>query len=752
MRLGLISNPTRKASLVPTYYDFASLEEAYNELFAQHRVIDVPADADPEFYKRNQPAFTAGLCPDGVPLINANVRAVSTLVLDLDDVPKDALLARLASWPTGYILYTSWKDGAKAEDSPLRCRLIVPLTEPVAVEDWAEVWRRARGWSGLAEWIDTTCKDARRVYFLPCHPSTNKRKGLSFFRDGPALDVDTLPDVEDEPAPPSSTISKLELEALCEKWKRRGPLKPFGKVLAKALAGEAFAKQGERESVVFQLADRLAKDLPDVVPESIAQHFDGAFSALERLGPGCPTVDDFARKIASQQAFYATRDKPQPVDMPEDRPWIVSHKEAFYVLSRGDRYLGPHTKTSFLGTVEEELADRNGFNAYRILEHGRVRKSTVDLLSEYGRVAEEVIWDLSSQRSYFDPNGKQLVLAPCPLRVVEPKRHDEIDRWIDTFSDPDTLRRWIAAATYVQEPCSALYLSGAPGAGKSLLAMGLSRLWTEEGPTAAYDALGPWNAKVLKCPLVFADERLPAYVKGDTGRLREVIQQRERQLSQKYVPGATIRGAIRLILAANNMDLLDTHEDLDPNDLDAIRERFLHVVTPTETAEYIRHLGGPKAVADWVLEDKIAQHALALAEEYPPNPKIRWLVQQHGPHAEDFSIRLAVSSGARNDACSAIVRGWQQVGKELVHVTDDGTDDEGKSEPCIVMTLVKLRSLWAGIETRRQASDKTLADALRAISLKVEGEKFFVRGRFLVVWNERTRSIEPRILRAFFGL
>ena len=80
-------------------------------------------------------------------------------------------------------------------------------------------------------------------------------------------------------------------------------------------------------------------------------------------------------------------------------------------------------------------------------------------------------------------------------------------------NDCDLLLDWIACVTVLDEPCAAIYLAGMPGVGKTLLADALARLYTLVGPTPLADVVGPFNDKLLYCPIVLADEVLPDALK-----------------------------------------------------------------------------------------------------------------------------------------------------------------------------------------------------------------------------------------------
>lgn len=96
----------------------------------------------------------------GTTRANRNVLSVSCLVLDYDDGTE--LHDALDRWD-GYerLVHTSW---SHAPDAP-RCRLVMPLSEPVNGEDWGPVIAWMMTIDGQE--ADTVCKDAARQFYLP---------------------------------------------------------------------------------------------------------------------------------------------------------------------------------------------------------------------------------------------------------------------------------------------------------------------------------------------------------------------------------------------------------------------------------------------------------------------------------------------------------------------------------------------------------------------------------------------------------
>ncbi len=230
-----------------------------------------------------------------------------------------------------------------------------------------------------------------------------------------------------------------------------------------------------------------------------------------------------------------------------------------------------------------------------------------------------------------------------------------IDTWIRALGQHDTmkLKKWIYWCTTLRLPCVALFITGAPGAGKNLLASGLAKLWGGI-PTPLKDAMSNFNSSIMDCPLLLADEEVPKDFKGNvrTEELREIIQGSSRPLTRKYMPNSTMMGAIRLIMAGNNEQMLQFKGQLTENDLLAISERILHINATPDAAKVLANLGHQE-VRRWVEQDLIARYALALQQIHRNDfqPEGRFLIKAGG----DMVYRALAHGGIRFDLIQWLV-------------------------------------------------------------------------------------------------
>jgi hypothetical protein len=145
--------------------------------------------------KRALPGWSPALFAPGATRRADAVRAMSCLVLDVDDGDPEAAFAPWSGLLV--VMHTTWSHTPVAP----RFRVVLPLARPVPADRWAEAWAWAAARTVAA---DPACKDPSRLYFRPAVPSAETPRDAQV-QVGALLDlVAVLPDAPPPRHPPDA--------------------------------------------------------------------------------------------------------------------------------------------------------------------------------------------------------------------------------------------------------------------------------------------------------------------------------------------------------------------------------------------------------------------------------------------------------------------------------------------------------------------------------------------------------------------
>lgn len=148
-----------------TFYERVNRPEPHRERLTWPELVRVLSRVRP--VSGDKAAREAGLAlwspvrlVEGKTRASVNVESVGLLVLDYDD--GTTVENALERWE-GYerLVHTSWSHTPEAP----RCRVVIPLVEPVRGEDWSPVIAWIMASDGRE--ADRACKDAARQFYLP---------------------------------------------------------------------------------------------------------------------------------------------------------------------------------------------------------------------------------------------------------------------------------------------------------------------------------------------------------------------------------------------------------------------------------------------------------------------------------------------------------------------------------------------------------------------------------------------------------
>ncbi len=621
------------------------------------------------------------------------VLEVSALVLDLDHATWDqieAVFVALAEDRLAFFWHTSHSHNPPDD---CRIRVVVPLAEPVMARAFLPIWRA--GVTRYAPAADPKCKDVCRAYFLPTHAPD--AEGFDFgSHPGRALETTFVSDspLALVPTPGSRILDREVLVDLARRWKRstRAGMMDLAKRLERLAVGEPYAVQGERDHISFLLAERLVEAFPDLSPQVTADTFAQSLVAMGLDPPDSHVArirakleraqrtrqeqqaaieasETAARQDAIAQVFGGDRDQAYTQDelgtMAEKlgvtqgqltRSWILQHDSDYYVLGPDLRFHRVSSE-SLVNNCRVLLAPAP-IDLYVVDSDRRRLRTVPELLERFSTPVAEVRRSLVAQHPTIDLRSRALTLPVAPQRPIEPKFSTEIDDWLCLLAgaDYDLIQDWLALSVDLSRPLTALALIGAGGGGKSLFAIGLSRIWSTAGPADLETALGEFNSEVERSPVVFADETLPKDFRGGdrTAELRRLVQQTVRVSNAKYRQSNPLDGASRIVVASNSPNVFAIAGPLEAHDVSAIADRITYVQVSKDARSYLDHLGAREHIhPGWIEGDGFAAHVLWLAKNRP----VRYVGRFGIPPQRGELMRLIlVRSGIRSSLCEWLCR------------------------------------------------------------------------------------------------
>lgn len=443
--------------------------------------------------------------------------------------------------------------------------------------------------------------------------------------------------------------------------------------------------------------------------------------------------------------------------------WMIVHARSYWLFSEG-RYLAPLDADTTEMKVHEVLApapvrlvnatEKDGMPVFK-------NRKLLDIRMDYGTAPIKVAASLEAPKSFYDAAEDRFVEALCPPRKITPKHHADVAEWLDLLVEDRRLNakllHWLATASQLGRPTSALYLWGPPSCGKSMLGWGIAKRWTHGNATKFDHFLGSFNSLIADCPIVVASEDLPESVGNITATIREMLGEGHFTMNRKFLPSVQVAGYPRLIITANDSAVFERlNESLTQAGVQAVAQRILVIEVSEKAAKYIK---SRESIAHWAPGgDAIAEHIAHLAQTLGENPFFdgRWLVPGE-MSAMHESLVIGGYTGALLKFMSRMFEKMDSKG-EIPGMA--GLVKLGNGELLIATKVFTSEDNWkrfVGSEYRQ--SDKAIGGALRD-HLSVDGKpmrftntgpRFYkIRSEFLKLWIERNgmgdwESIQMRI-------
>ena len=315
---------------------------------------------------------------------------------------------------------------------------------------------------------------------------------------------------------------------------------------------------------------------------------------------------------------------------------IIQYKSIYWVFDfdRGE-YIERPLQPSELLIICRDVWDNgpDDLDLHYVTKKGEIAaKSLGAVCMQYCTVAREAIADMTVERSQYRAETGVFREAVARKDITEVEFDPLIDEWLRLLAGPhyEKVADWVAAVPKLEYQNSALYLDGYSGAGKGMLAHGLARIWSRAAkPTPFVNAIDKNNSIVMRCPLVYIDEGIPGKRGNITAELRSLVGQSSLMVGEKYEPSRPVVGAVRLLICANNSDvLLFGDAEMSMRDLEAVVGRILHVEAREEAAIFLKENNQDGALTRrWVEGGGIARHCLYLAANREITTGKRFLVE-----------------------------------------------------------------------------------------------------------------------------
>lgn len=306
------------------------------------------------------------------------------------------------------------------------------------------------------------------------------------------------------------------------------------------------------------------------------------------------------------------------------KTWILVSGSEYYVFFNGT-YIGPRKEKELEIMVHRYALPMPGLDTYVRNERGQLKpKPVVAIAQEYGLVVDRVEYNYNSEHTRVQVRGegnqKERVLTVAAGRRVHmsSKFSQDIDTWIRYLSGSkyELFLNYLAAFPQTGYAVPCLYLYGTTGTGKSSFVKGLSRLYRRGEPLSYESATAKFNVGLLDTPVILCDERIPEVVKKSgqtTAIFRDYIQRTDHVVETKYGSSNVLKGAIRMVIAANNLNVLtDDRELLSNLDVDGTVNRFLLLEVRPETKGFLESM--PADRFKEILDYDLARHVLWLSE------------------------------------------------------------------------------------------------------------------------------------------
>jgi hypothetical protein len=365
----------------------------------------------------------------------------------------------------------------------------------------------------------------------------------------------------------------------------------------------------------FGEAERAASDLVSKLPEQR----DGSGTSWEVSATAPTTVTSDQLEVLGQSIR---------TDTPLEH-LILINGSSFYLLDPGSmNYQGPMTSAELQAEVRGlQPLEPHGVQVWKYTDFEPKPIAIETLVRRHGRRLARVEGRYGITAPQYDARTGMFTEALAPIRLTS-ERDEIIEGWLRILGPQ--VEKWVANVPDMSRLMAILYLFGPKGIGKGLLASGIARLWGSS-PVDFKSVAGDFEEDILNSPFIWADEQLPRRRDKDiTALLRALAGNSVHAVRRKHRCEIHVRGALRLLLTANNPDMVEgLQQDLTRDDIDAVMERFAFVEGTPQARDYLdeQKRAGLNLWTHFVEENRLARHALWMLESgrWIPDPVERFV-------------------------------------------------------------------------------------------------------------------------------
>ena len=508
---------------------------------------------------------------------------------------------------------------------------------------------------GLALEVDGTTKQWSRVFRLPRvvrdgKPTEDQPYFLARIPDnfGPlpaaaenilAATILPVKPYEDF-VPPSETAVRPTEEPDEGDWNwlianmaERLMAKGWGGLLGTLRAGKPFYEPGARNATTFRAVSAFlaVREEAHLQANISMEAVYGAFAASTAASTGTDpetALDELWGMVGRLFDAQAYTEDPSHIALPT-KTIQTRHGEVPLLV-----YTGGAGRVVWSETAESygpQISNNDSLKAIVWSRYGsrfpgqKIEKMSVaELLGRFGTEVDQFALSMSATAPVIETNGRGRTLV---LPLARPVRipavyHPDCAEWLRILSGPDLdgVLSWLHWFPVLTEPIAALFLCGAPGTGKGMLALALAERYG--GEVCSFDhAVGHFTGQMTQTPQIWLDET--AEMEKASGPIRRLIANGAHPVEEKHKNPVTVRGHFRLIITANRRSALPLGDIQTMDDVTAILERVRFVQTDVQAKYWLIEKGGKEFTKDWVKREdgspgRLAEHIQWVVENYRP--------------------------------------------------------------------------------------------------------------------------------------